>query len=164
MSEPIRFDFAVNDDSGNLSGYITDAHLRIGPSCAAELTAGIWPPSACPAFSQVGAFPPKAIKIARRQFAISGYSAWSGNMAWDSARVTPMVAVEILNYLRELGWHNEGGISAIGEIWESGRSFRPSDIAALAMTDEELAERKRERAKQWIPGGVFVRAEVGSGS
>lgn len=145
MPEPIRFDFAVNDQHGNLHGRITDAHLQIGPACVAELTAGVYPVWYCPRFSQCGPFPPTAVKISRLTFPVSGYTSWSGNMAWDSAVVTPMVAAEILNYLRSLGWHNDGGLRDIGDIWESSTPFRASDIAAVAMTAEELAERKRER-------------------
>ncbi len=143
----ILIEFACNDPrNGNDTGRVGKIQLQIGGECAAELDCGFWPPSQFPRFS-AGVPPDRWIKISRRTFLILNYTTWVGNWCWDAAGVTPAVAADILNYLRELGWHNEGGFCEIGQKWDRGEKFMASDIAAFAMTEEELEEIKAARAQ-----------------
>ncbi len=142
----ILIEFACNDPgNGNDTGRVGKIQLVIGGECAAELDCWFWPPSRFPRFSAALA-PDRWVRISQRTFRILGYSNWVGNWCWDAASVTPVVAADILNYLRELGWHNEGGFGDICGQWDRGEKFKASDIEALAMTDEELEERKAARS------------------
>lgn len=139
-----RFDLLVNGYQGIQTGRIEAVHFRGIDDTYLELSAGIWPLSACPRFSRLDGF----VRISRRKFPIIGYSTWVGNWCWDSVSVTFEVGADLLNYLKSLGWHCEGGTIHLGNIWDgaaSGGKFRPSDVAAACMTAEELAERKARR-------------------
>lgn len=135
---------AVNDYRGNPAWRIERVNLRGDGDTTMDLSAGIWPPSRCPKFTRGDGW----IRISRRKFAVGSYTTWVGNWCWDAVRITFPVAVEIVTYLRDLKWHMEGGDCRLGELWESGRKFRLSDIAAACMTAEELAGRKAKRTEE----------------
>ncbi len=111
-----------------------------------DLTAARYPRSYCPRFSDGDGW----IKISRRKFPIARYKTWVGNWCWDAVSVTISVAIDIVTYLRGLGWKMEGGDCHLGDLWDSGEKFRPSDIAAACMTAKELAKRKAARATEMI--------------
>lgn len=151
MPRRILLQFACNDpDNGNFTGRCGKIELSIDAvGTLAELDCGFWPPSRYPKFTLLPKDQSKSthVRLGRRKFAVLSYKAWVGNWCWDASGVTAFVAAEVLNYLRELKWHNEGGLCDIGDQWDSGRLFRPSDIARLALTNEEFAERKRARGE-----------------
>jgi len=140
-----RFLLAVNGDQGSPTGRITALHFVGIHETVLELDAGVWPPSVCPRFERLEGF----VRISRRRFPVLGYHTWAGNWCWDAISVTPVVGAELLNYLKGLGWHCEGGHVCLGDIWRgiaAGGRFRPSDLAAACMTEAELEERKRARS------------------
>ncbi len=137
---------AVNNEYGNPDGRISGAELGRAGITAMDLTAARYPRSYCPRFSAGDGW----IKISRRKFPVASYRAWVGNWCWDGVEVGVLVAVDIATYLRTLGWKMEGGDCHLGDLWDSGAKFRPSDIAAACMTAKELAARKSARAKEMI--------------
>jgi hypothetical protein len=143
MPYRIILSLAVNDDNGEHDGRISSAEVSINHTCIAELDACIWPRSRCPRFTYDRLL--SQVKISRQWFPVVGWKAWYGNMAWDAVSVRPGTAADVLNYLRGLKWQNTGGLCEIGHRWDSGETFRSSDIAALTLTDRELYNRKVER-------------------
>lgn len=137
---PARFMLCVNGDQGIPTGHIEGVDFMAENDVRLELRACIWPPSDCPKFTYLE----KAIRISRRKFPILGYKIWVGNWCWDAVSMPAAAGADLLNYLKELGWQCEGGISPYLEMWDKGEKFRPSDAAIL--TAEQLAARKAARA------------------
>src|SRR5690242_18036938 len=104
----ILLSFACNDpDNGDFTGRCGAIDLHIGNECAADLDCGIGPRSRCPKLSICSIEGERWVKISRQKFGILSYGRWHGNWCWDAVRVSPAVAASVLNYLRELKWHNE---------------------------------------------------------
>lgn len=145
MSGRARFLLSVNDGNNGLpTGHIDGVDVMGEEGDVLELRACVWPPSRCPRFTRGDGW----VRISRRKFPILGYKEWVGNWCWDAVSMGAADGAELLNYLRELGWHCEGGISPYFEQWESGGKWRPSDVGAMCMTAAELAKRKAARAVQ----------------
>lgn len=134
--------------NGMPTGHIEGAEFQGERGHSLELTAARYPTSFCPKFSLLkrpSATEEGAVRISRRVFPIRGYRDWVGNWCWDAIAVKVSVAIELLDYLKELGWQCEGGDVHLCELFEGTDKFRPSDIAAACMTKEEFAERKCRR-------------------
>lgn len=137
---PARFLLLVNDGAnGCPTGHIEGVDFMGDGEVRLELRDGVWPPSRSPRFTPLD----QAVRISRRTFPILGYRTWVGNWCWDAVSMRADIGADLLNYLRDLGWQCEGGISPYFEMWSKGRKFRASDAAIL--TPEQLAARKDAR-------------------
>lgn len=144
--------FCCNDwRNGNFTGRVTNIELQVGNETGLELACEESYPSRCPEFRFDGDGEPsdKYIAISGKRFPASGYRTWVGNWCWDAVTMDAITAADLLNFLRSSGkWQAEGGIVRLGDQWESGEKFRPSDLLAAVMTDEELARRKAVRTEE----------------
>jgi hypothetical protein len=62
----------------------------------------------------------QAFKISRRIFPCCGWTSWYGNWCWDATRMTGVDVLQLIRYLREIGWKMTAGGIELGDAFDSG--------------------------------------------
>lgn len=65
----------------------------------------------------------QAFKISRRVFPCSGWKGWYGNWCWDATRMEEQDVLNLLSYLRRLGWRMTAGLVDLGDLYDSGKNI-----------------------------------------
>lgn len=137
--------FACNNPNTGMFTGKFDA-VRVGSELL-ELNNRYWPPKELAiAFEIKGerhgsGFGPYAVKgrvkISRRRFPIVGYKYGWGNWCWDLVVVTPEVAVDVINYLKELNAFTcEGGdIDFFDRFNNEGEKFEKDEETLAALRE-----------------------------
>ncbi len=147
---PVSIAFACNNPN---NGMFTDkfSDVRIGDRLL-NLSNQYWPPKQPTLafhFSDSGVtngFAAKHVKgkvqISRRRFPIHGYKYGWGNWCWDLVIVTPAIAVDIINYLKELKcFHCEEGETEFFERFNHPELWFEKDDATLLRLAEDGYQR-----------------------
>lgn len=74
----------------------------------------------------------RSFKISRRTFPCNGWISWYGNWCWDATRMSEKDAVELVSYVRQLGWKMTGGLVDLGDLYDSGNDITPEVLREAA--------------------------------
>jgi hypothetical protein len=75
------------------------------------------------------------LHLGRRAFACRGMREWVGNWCWDGFTVTPAVAADMVNYLREQGYEWEQIATSLEEKFATrDHEFTADDLLAAICT------------------------------
>jgi len=67
----------------------------------------------------------QAFKLSRRVFPCSGWKGWYGNWCWDATRMEEKDVLDLIRYVRRIGWKMTAGAVELGGLYDSG-----ADISA----------------------------------